>query len=291
MPVPSFDSFAVSTKTFIVYTNLNLNIEKIFIEDIIPITEYQIVKKKRGRKKKQSEDDPNKDIPSGSIICIEYKNQFRGVKKTKSTKNKDTDFFRNSMPITMKIDDKFIAIKVSEKGKFQMTGCKSKDHAEACILSFWEKIKHNPFVYQLMETPYLTAYYESVMHNIDFSIGFTIDRETLDIFINSNTRHTSFLETTSGYTGINIKFPTNEAKVKKSKIEYHEYKSDGTRKTQIITHEELSEKVTIKKKKRYNTFLVFQSGSIIMSGKTPSTMEDAYYEFFDILKRCFPQNF
>jgi TATA-box binding protein (TBP) (component of TFIID and TFIIIB) len=290
MPVPKFDSFAVSTKTFIVYTNLNINIEKIFKDDVIPITEYKIVKKKRGRKKKQVEDDPNKDIPCGSIICIEYKNQYRGVKKTKTVKNKDSDFFRNSMPITMKIHDKFISIKVSEKGKFQMTGCKSKEHAEACILSFWDKIKHNPFVYRLIETPYLTAYYECVMHNIDFSVGFTIDRETLDIFINSNTKYTSFLETTSGYTGINIKFPTSESKIGKSKIDYHEYKADGIKKSQI-THEELSEKVIIKKKKRYNTFLVFQSGSIIMSGKTPSTMEDAYYEFFEILKRCFPQNF
>ena len=127
MSFPKFDSFEVSTKTFIVYTNLNINIEKIFTDDIIPITEYKIVKKKRGRKKKQVEDDPNKDIPSGSIICIEYRNQYRGVKKTKMVKNKDSDFFRNSMPITMKIDDKFIAIKVSEKGKFQMTGCKSKE--------------------------------------------------------------------------------------------------------------------------------------------------------------------
>lgn len=290
MPVPSFDSFSVSTKTFIVYTNLTLRIEKIFNEMVIPITEYKIVKKKRGRRKKQNEEDPNKDIPSGSVICIEYKNQFQGVKKTKMTKSKTSDFFRNSMPITMKIDDKFIAIKVSEKGKFQMTGCKSREQAEKCILSFWDKIKGNPFVYELLNTPYLTAYYESVMHNIDFSIGFTIEREALDVFINSHTRYTSFLETTSGYTGINVKFPVPDATVNKSVIDYYEYRSDGVRNSQI-TYEELSEKMSIKRKKRYNTFLVFQSGSIIMSGKTPSTMADAYYEFFDILKRCFPKNF
>ena len=37
---------------------------------------------------------------------------------------------------------------------------------------------------------------------------------------------------------------------------------------------------------KYNTFLVFQSGKIIMSGKCAIFMESAYYEFLDIVAKC-----
>lgn len=287
LTIKPFRSFNVSTKTFIVYTNLTIDIEKIFEDGVIPITDYKVIQKKRGRKKKQPDEDPNKTIPSGSVILVQYKDQYRGVKFKKST-----SFFRNSMSIVMKVEDKLISFKVSQKGKFQITGCKTNEQAEICILSFWDKIKYNPFVYKIDGSPYIKAYFEPVMYNIDFSTGFQINREALDIFINTKTPYTSLLETTIGYTGVNIKFPVTENKIRKIKIDYCEYKPEGKILTQIpydVFNEKL--KTKSKKKKHYNTFLVFQSGSVIMSGKTICCMEDTYYEFFEIVKRCFPEHF
>jgi len=284
--IRTFSSYPVSTKTFIVYTNLLIDIEKVFDDDILPITEYKVLQKKRGRKKKQVEEDPNKNIPSGSIILAQYRDQYRGVKFKKAG-----SFFRNSMPIVMKVQDKLISFKVSSKGKFQITGCKNNEQAEICVLVFYNMIKPFKDTYSLTEGSYLKIYFEPVMYNIDFSVGFQIDREKLDIYINSKTQYTSLLETTIGYTGVNIKMPVSEAKLKNIIIEAKEYKTNEVVVSEV-PFEAFCEKFKTKKKKtNYNTFLVFQSGSVIMSGKTLSCMEDAYYDFFDLIRNCFPQNF
>jgi adenylate kinase family enzyme len=39
-------------------------------------------------------------------------------------------------------------------------------------------------------------------------------------------------------------------------------------------------------KKRFNTFLVFHSGKIIMSGICLESMKNTYYEFINIIKNC-----
>ena len=58
---PDFDSIKVSTKTFIVNTNMTLDIDKLF--NFLPITDYTLVPKRRGRKKKDEPVDPNTGIP------------------------------------------------------------------------------------------------------------------------------------------------------------------------------------------------------------------------------------
>uniref|UniRef100_A0A6C0KS17 TATA-box binding protein n=1 Tax=viral metagenome TaxID=1070528 RepID=A0A6C0KS17_9ZZZZ len=284
--IRSFGSYPVSTKTFIVYTNLMIDIEKVFDDDILPITEYKILQKKRGRKKKQVEEDPNKNIPSGSIILVQYRDQYRGVKFKKSN-----SFFRNSMPIVMKVQDKLISFKVSRKGKFQITGCKTNEQAEICVLVFYNMIKPYKTTYNVTDGSHLKIHFEPVMYNIDFSVGFQIDRERLDIYINSKTQYTSLLETTIGYTGVNIKMPVSDAKLKKIMIECKEYRPNEVVISEVPFDTFCDKFKTKKKKTSYNTFLVFQSGSVIMSGKTLSCMEDAYYEFFELVSKCFPQNF
>jgi hypothetical protein len=38
---------------------------------------------------------------------------------------------------------------------------------------------------------------------------------------------------------------------------------------------------------RYNTFLVFHSGKVIMSGLTAKFMKNIYYYFLDIMRECY----
>ena len=74
---PKFEDIPVSTKTFVIMMNINIDINKLFEQ--LPITEYTLIPKKRGRKPKEPVINPNKDIVSGSIISVEYIDNIRGV--------------------------------------------------------------------------------------------------------------------------------------------------------------------------------------------------------------------
>lgn len=294
---PEFDNIKVSTKTFIVMSNLNLDIEKLF--DFLPITEYIVIPKRRGRKKKNKPADPNKDIESGSIITLEYQNNIRGVdlkKKKKKDTKKSGNYFRNSLTVVMIIDGKKVNFKASNNGKFQMTGCKYDIHAEQCVKWFWEYIKDASNTYSFInnkeDDKSLKMIFIPAMRNIDFSLNFIVDREKLDEYFNTCTEYRSLLETSFGYTGVNIKIPLKKEirSLMLKQIEYRKGKWIEPTEVPYDTYlDMLSEKEKLKKlqKSRYNTFLVFHSGKIIMSGMEASFMKDTYYEFLDIIRDCY----
>ena len=281
-----FETFEVSTKTYIVYTNMILKIEDIFYKKIIPITPYVVVKKRRGRKKKIVQEDPNKDISEGSIIRLQYMQEYQGVLLRENT---GQGYFRNSITIDIIADNKRLNFKVSRNGKFQITGCKSDTHAEKAILQFFSYIYPHRDVYELKDVNYLKVYFDPVMYNIDFSLGFLVNRENLDIYINTKTDFTSLLETTFGYTGVNIKIPVS-TEYSKLKIKCKEYINDDVQVSYIPYDVFLENHMPPTKERtiKYNTFLVFQSGKVIMSGKDIVFMENTYYEFLDVIKKCTP---
>jgi len=278
----SFWDYKVSTKTFIAKTNLVRDINNVY--GILPVTDYIVVQKKRGRKKKTAEENPNKDIADGSIISIQNGNNTRGI-SLKGDKPKTT-FFRNSMSIVIYVDGKMINSKISRNGKFQMTGCKKNEQAEECISYFWKYIKDHKTAYTFSEGADLTVFYEPVMYNIDFSLGFEVNRENLDNYINRETKYFSLLETTFGYTGVNIKMPVVVPEDKLD-IKHVVYNGDDKQENSI-NYVEYSQKYKDRKKtaQKYNTFLVFQSGKVIMSGQDGVFMEDTYYEFMKIIEDC-----
>ena len=135
---PKFEDIKISTKTIIATTNLTIYINKIF--DFLPITNYTIVPKKRGRRRKDFVDNPNKNLDDGSIITVKYQDQIRGVDLKK--KKKKSKYFRNALTVVMIIDGKLLNFKISQNGKFQITGCKNNTHAEKCIKYIWSYIKN-----------------------------------------------------------------------------------------------------------------------------------------------------
>lgn len=324
---PEFDTIKVSTKTFIVMTNITLDIDKLF--ECLPFVEYILVPKRRGRKKKNEPGDPNKNISDGSIITLEYQNQVRGVdlkKKKKKDKDKDNkkrgNYFRNSVTIVMIMDGKKINFKVSRNGKFQMTGCKNDLHAEECVKWIWKYIKDSTGIYKFVgysepdentdtdtdidtededgnvitkpikQKPTLKAIFIPAMRNIDFGLNFFVDREKLDEYFNMYTDYHSLLETSFGYTGVNIKIPIDK-QIEELQLKQIEY-VDGkwidpifvpyTNYLDMLPDKDVAKKL---KKQRYNTFLVFHSGKVIMSGMEETFMKDVYYEFLDIIRECY----
>ena len=279
-----FENIEVSTKTFTAMTNLQINIKELF--DFLPITPYEVIPKKRGRKKKDEIKQVNQNIPWGSIITLKCEGKIKGVeiKTQKQKQGRKQKWFRNSITIII-ILDKPINFKVCRNGTFQMTGCKSSKHAIECIKVTWDLIKNNPKLYNFTRNPNtLECLFIPSMRNIDFSIGFLIDREKLNNFMANQKEFHCLLETSFGYTGVNIKIPLdkNIEEMKIIKLTYNDkngwVKSDGIYKDylNILSDKEQKNKLSAQ---RYNTFLVFHSGKIIMSGLTKEFMEDVFYYF------------
>ena len=102
--MPDFKNIQVSTKTVIAKTNARYDIQKLF--ESLPVTEYTVVKKKRGRKKNIYVPDPNENVPSGSIITLKYFEHLRGVDL--KPKKKQGKYFRNALSIVMRVKKKLV---------------------------------------------------------------------------------------------------------------------------------------------------------------------------------------
>lgn len=297
---PDFDDIKVSTKTFTAMTNLDIEIKKLY--EKLPVTEYIVIAKKRGRKKKCEIVDPNKDIPEGSIITLKCEGELRGVelKPKKNKSNKKQKWFRNSITVVI-ILDKPINFKICRNGTFQMTGCKTHEHAELCIKYIWKYIKDDDSLYSFSKGKDLETLFIPSMRNIDFSLGFTVDREKLNHYMSPNNENSylnkvdkefhCLLETSFGYTGVNIKIPLKQD-ITKMRIKKLVYQDNNWLKINTTYQEYLDilptkERETKINDERYNTFLVFHSGKVIMSGLTSYFMKDIYYYFLKIMKNGF----
>jgi len=130
------------------------------------------------------------------------------------------------------------------------------------------------------------VYFQTVMTNIDFPLGFSVDRQKLDDIMNKNTPFHSLLETSFGYTGVNIKFPIQAGwwDLLIPVMTCHEDDLDAWTESEEKLSAMMEITDTIRAKKKYNTFLVFHSGSVIMSGMTKETMRNDYNLFMSIMK-------
>jgi hypothetical protein len=303
---PNVDNLPISTITMIGISNWNLNIKKLY--RYLPLTRITLPlrRKIKGRRKKFI-DEKQKSvtisesyIKPGSIITIKYQGDIKGidVKQKEGSpyflserKLTTKPYFPNSLTIAMMLE-KIINIKISNHGKFQMTGCKSIEHAELCIRYLYQHIlnikdKENdeckkPII-SIKDNKNPMIIFKPVMINKDFNLGFLIDRKNLDSFINKKTDYFSNMETSTNYTGVNIKVP---AKLPEDILLISSTFKDGTWKNVRISYEEYLSHLTDKDREKelnkvsYHTFLIFRSGNAICS--TP---------FIDEMRRIFPQFF
>lgn len=285
---PAFNDIKVSTHTFIVLTNVSIDIQKLF--DYLPITNYIVIPKKRGRKKKVITGDPNEGIPDGSIISLDLAGKIRGI-RLKIEKKKERNYFRNSVTVVMRIDGKKINFKISRNGKFQMTGCRTQSQGERCIHHMWNYIHLQPDIYKYTDNVgTFNAVFIPAMRNCDFALGFLVDREKMDSYFNENTSSYSLLETSIGYTGVNIKIPIQRSikDIKLTKITCNNgvWDVDSNIPYQYYLNN-MKPKEQQKKlgKDRYTTLLIFHSGKVIISSMCREFAIDAYNFFIDIVSK------
>lgn len=277
----NFEEIEISTKTIICKTNWKIDINSLF--QSLPITEYKIIQKKRGRRPKNDKVMVEQKLENGEIITLKLGDKMRGV-NIKQNKKKSAGFFRNSLTIVMQSCDKLINLKVSKNGNFHFTGAKDDDSVQKCI----EYIKKyvDDKVLQTISKPCIT--FLSVMTNINFSLGFNVNRENLDRFINDNTENYSLLETSFGYTGVNIKIPIEEVEfpVRVMTLENNNWVRDTILYSEYVSKLEEKEQIKEKNKIKYGTFLVFQSGNVILSAPHKDCMKNIFNKFMQIISDC-----
>jgi len=296
----NFEEISISTQTIIAKTNWKINTGDLFLN--LPVTDYRVIPKKRGRRPKLEKKEDPQVLNDGEIITLKLGDKLRGVNlknkkkkddddndEKKGTKNKKS-FFRNSLTIVMFCKGKLINFKISKNGKFQFTGCKYDDHAHHCI-DFIKNYTSNIQDKKMLSLPLnsnLEILYITVMANINFSLKFCVNKENLDEYVNKNTDYHSLLETTFGYTGVNIKL--NVGKLDNISIIKMVY-TDKWEKN-ILSYKEYfqtlddKEKFKENNKTKFCTFLCFQSGQCIMSSPHKSCMKDAYYKFMKMIGDC-----
>ncbi len=279
----TIEKINISTTTVIVTTNLEIQLDWLF--HALPVTEYASEKGFKTTKDFQ-EHIIQKNPAFGTITMVQHKEKLKGFK----IKKKKAKFFRNALSLVMYVG-KLVTVKIPKKGKLQMTGCITEEHTERCIQKLWEVISQTPpsvDTYTFTDVNYLHTTIRTVMTDIVFNLGFDINRQKLDRFMNNHTEFNSLLETSFGYTGVNIKVPFH-IDMDKTKVKLLWCKDDGWE-HKYITYNDYVYSLTTKdrqkemNKNRKNTFLVFHSGTAIMSGMTIEYMKDIYSKFYSLLR-------
>ena len=287
----------ISTKTIIAVSNIECDIEKIY--ENLPVLELDEenqkkftipIKKKRGRRRKNqivSEQNENPIvmpiINTGDIVAIYYQNKQKGLPQYFKYNQK---YFRNALNVIMLLENqKKINFKLSKNGKIQMTGCKDDNDAKLCLQFFFEKIFRYCKNFIIYRSEPFFVYYYTVMTNLDFNIGFEINRQKLNQIVNSSTEFNSLLETSFGYTGVNIKLPFDfDETILIDKMTFdNEWNHSQIQFQEFLTYMGPVFEKHEKNKKKYNTFLVFHSGNIIMSGMRIDKMMDHQHFFYNFL--------
>lgn len=243
----------ISTRTIISDINIEIDIEKVFTT--LPFNQRI------------------SDYPC-MIVAMYHKNLSKGDMSVFQQK-KCGNSFRNAVNLIVRIDDKLINIKVSRHGNFQVTGCKNKNHCYLSIRYFIElclSVCPNAI---LQKGRNINIYFYTVMTNIVFNVNFNIDKKKLNSLIQKHDNFYNLFETNFGYTGMNIKLPLGE-NWNEFKIPYYTYSVvDKLWNDEMIEYQRKQTNA----KQKFNTFLVFHSGKIIMSGMCEENMNE-HFSFF-----------
>jgi len=284
--INTFDNIKVSTKTFTISTNVIVDCDRLFEQ--LEIYPYTIQPKRRGRKKKNSIPIEETKIPYGSILTVKYEDKLKGV-DFKPNKNNNS-WFRNSVSIVLNLD-KRINFKVCKNGTLQMTGIKQDYQVVDCIKYFWNIIKNKENIFTFKnDYTFFSCMIIPSMRNIDFDLGFKVDRSKLSEYLSSNPTLRCLMETSFGYTGVNIKIPMTmdknniDIKVLTYKDEIWTIRDDKY--STFLNTLDIKDRNKKINDTKYNTFLVFHSGKVIFSGMTYTTMENTYYDFIKTIEEC-----
>lgn len=230
------------------------------------------------------------------ILNVKYQNENKGNLFSKP-KKKRSDVkvkrnFLNCVTIVVQVE-KRVNVKVFKNGVFQITGCKCLENVKSCISVLVSEIKNISDKECLTFAPdsedVFIFYVKSAMRNIDFDLGFKVDRTRL-----SEKLISSFIEdddviipdAVGNKMDVKIKFrvPRSDLElVPVAKITYdketvretmHDYKSCIR-----IMEAESDKKIESKLKNKFVSASIFQNGKVLLSA-VDETVQRKYHERF-----------
>lgn len=286
-----FSTIKVSTQTFIIHSNLDA-INLSLIQETIPLhVAYEDIS--------DDEDDEDCGIEFPRVIAVSYKGKHRGKAKKRTTKadypiKEGSKNFLNCVSFTVQIDpNKNINVKLFNNGVFQLTGCKCYTHAQIALVVIWKVIQKTTNIKYKQGTgfsdSYMEAYVVSAMRNVDFRLGFEIDREALGTHIINNTDY-KIVPIIQGFMGIQLSIPIDTvADMIIHKISFPpDLEDDEEFVDEKIRYDAFwvikpSEKIKAQKKKAI-TIAVFQTGKVLISGIDEMYQEPIFQWFIKEIK-------
>ena len=291
--IKPFSQIVISAKVAVILTNIQVDMNKFF--ELVPITHYEKIEKKRGRKRNGVPEPEQVQLPVGSCIFVQKGKETRGTPIKKISKK---HFLHCVTSIFALPNKRFAYVKIPANGKLHLTGCQTDEQylmtLEIIINKFQEIEKMTgervfalsnayqstvPATLQPSQTNILRAVFNTVMINRDFIVGFRVSRENLDRFVNENTEWKCYFEGAM-FTSAQIKINNDDyKKIQIPEIEYN-IESKTVISNKMRNYEEFQQFLEDKNKKKekrnkYFTFAVFENGSVIMSGRGPN-MEQVY---------------
>lgn len=277
-----FSDIEVSTRTFIIFTNLKNNLTRLF--DFLEVAEDVSLPRRRRKKR-----DPNFVYPpSGTIVGAKIGWRLRGVDVKRRTTEVRCRSFRNAIMISMVSVDTILNLKLCNTGSIHCTGCRTDEQLETALVELWRIIEKSE-LYEFTRGEHLEVLFVPVMRNVDFNIGFNVDREKLlNLIENSPKYKDKMIVSNYMQTDVNIKMLidknvadvnitkmscSTDGKWMKETTKYAEYLN-------LLTERDRKSKLN---KSYYVTFMVFHSGTIILTAINEDYARPYFYEFLDFV--------
>ena len=232
----------VSTHTLIAYTNINeLDLDSLF-------------------------DEINVDKDLTHVL---YRKREKGEKKKRKVKPNPKNFL-NCIFLTFRSSCKKVNLKLFKNGIIQLTGCKGVDHSKSVLLSFWKVVRRTTLRHRF---DYLECYLVSVMRNINFNLGFSIDREKLGNYIVNNSNSYVISQVVGGFIG--MRFVILVESIKDMPVYRIKIEKDDIEEGETVTYEEFLDRTAHFSNpnsgaKKYITVTIFQTGEFCFPVLTKS---------------------
>lgn len=241
-----FNDIKVSTQTYIVRSNLQrINLDKIMSSLCL----------------------------TDNVLSITYQGVSRGdVVKKKKKKGPKGNNFLNCVTLSIMVEKK-INVKIFNNGVFQLTGCKCYDHARTSVIVIWNTLKPLDCIEGFKSDGgyskgVFEAYIISAMRNVDFILGFEVDRERLGNHITNNTTY-KVTPMVNVFMGVKITIPLETIKdlvVYRTRIDLETNKVTETEDVYERFLTEVEVNPAKLKEPRSISISVFQTGKVLMSG-------------------------
>lgn len=292
---PEFEDLRIIMMTYMVYANVTFKVRDIFKQLKVELRRVDAPL----TKKFQNVDRRKVRAPYGTIVSKRLGNEIDGLDlrnsrkkapeinpmdKLPRKKQKKIDYFRNEAMIVLFLDDYYVNIMLF-KDRMKIAGCRKEDDAFEAVMLLWDHIKDmksledddekvwsfsNP---SDTEPEFLG---DIACQNRGFRLGFKIDRQKLNVLMNSS-RFKDFV-LSSKYESTNR--PNVNIKIQAAKPQHMCYNvlcmpEDEEPYFKLAKTNPYATKKAIKP----STLIIFASSETILSGRYPDDLRKKYKKF------------